>query len=181
VVSTAYVALFSWRDPLFRVGAALFSVAALMGALKFSGLYADEQPHRLLAMIAGVAGFPAMVISIALPEWKLIDRWGTSLLLVSIIAIAGVWIVTTTGARLYLDAVALLSPLAVGYACWRQRAPLGVVSAVVILLGLICFALKIPSETTVQPADVLHLALAAGWLGLHQQQAANPRADSNDR
>jgi hypothetical protein len=160
---------------LFRLASALFSVAALFGALKFSGIYADEQPHRFVSMIAGVAGFPAMAISLGLSDESTLQRGRFSILALLGLAMIGALVVMGTGARMYLDAAALLCTLAVGYASWRQRHRVGMGSAALILFGLICFAAKIPSSTILQPADVLHLALAVGWLGLSSGYQSPPR------
>jgi hypothetical protein len=168
-VVTAYVALNSTQSPLFRVAAGLFSAAALLGVLRFSGVYAEEAPHRLISMIAGVAAFPAMAISVWFTQWRVIREWRASVFMISVLAILGALIVMSTGSRLYLDACAVLSVSGIAYACWSQSFRLGVISAVIMLVGLLCFAAKISPVTALQPADILHLALAAGWLGLSRR------------
>ena len=168
-VVTAYVALNSTQSPLFRVAAGLFSAAALLGVLRFSGVYAEESPHRLISMIAGVGAFPAMAMSVWFTQWRVIREWRASVLMISVLAILGALIVMSTGSRLYLDACAVLSVSGVAYACWSQSFRLGVISAVIMLVGLLCFAAKISPATALQPADILHLALAVGWLGLSRR------------
>lgn len=79
----------------------------------------------------------------------------------------GAAFVILSGARTYLDVCALLSAIAVGYACWRQKLRIGALSAATMIFGLLCFAAKVSPFNTLQPADILHLALAAGWLGLN--------------
>ena len=100
-------------------------------------------------------------------ERRAISQWESSSLIVAVCAVVGILLVTGTGSRVYLNAASVLSIVCVIVACWRQRYQLGVVSAAIMLVGLILFATKQPAGfTAVQPADLLHLALAAGWLGL---------------
>lgn len=100
-------------------------------------------------------------------ERRAISKWESSFLIVAVCAVVGILLVTGTGSRVYLNAASVLSTLCVIVVCWRQRYQLGVVSAAIMLVGLILFATKQPAGfTAVQPADLLHLALAAGWLGL---------------
>lgn len=138
-----------------------------MGALKFFGFYVNDPLHRFVSLIAGVAGFPALAISMVMTERRAISQWESSFLIVAVCAVVGILLVTGTGSRVYLNAASVLSTLCVIVVCWRQRYQLGVVSAAIMLVGLILFATKQPAGfTAVQPADLLHLALAAGWLGL---------------
>lgn len=144
----------------------MFAVAAFIGALKFFGGDVNDQVHKLFSLLAGVAGFPAMAISIAWWVKKTTRGWSSSVLILAVFTLIGVSIVIITGSRVYLNMIALLSTLAVGLFCWRQHHYRGVVSATVMLLGLVCFATKLPALSLLQPADFLHLALAVGWLGL---------------
>lgn len=110
-----------------------------------------------------------MAISVWFTQWRVIREWRASILMISVLAILGALIVMSTGSRLYLDACAVLSVSGVAYACSSQSFRLGVISAVIMLVGLLCFAAKISPVTALQPADILHLALAAGWLGLSRR------------
>jgi hypothetical protein len=142
-------------------------MAALVGALKFSGYYVNDPLHRFVSLIAGVAGFPALAISMTMIERKATSQWWSSFLIVAVCAGVGILTVMATGSRAYLNTVSVLSTLCIVVACWRQRYQVGVVSAAIMLIGLILFATKQPAGFNVlQPADFLHLALAAGWLGL---------------
>jgi len=164
LAATLYVALFSTKAPVFRAAAALFSLAALLGVLRFSGLYPEEALHKFASMIVGVAAFPSMAISLMYPRWRVIGKWSSSLVMLLTLAIIGTLDVTTSESRIYLDVCALLSVAGVAYASLRTRCWRRVLSAAIKLVGLMCFALKIPLGALLQPADVLHLALAAGWL-----------------
>jgi hypothetical protein len=138
-----------------------------VGALKFFGFYVNDPLHRFVSLIAGVAGFPALAISMVMTERRAISQWRSSFLIVAVCAVVGILLVMGTGSRAYLNAASVLSIVCVIVACWRQRYQLGVVSAAIMLIGLTLFATKqTVSVTVVQPADLLHLALAAGWLGL---------------
>lgn len=166
--ATLYIALFSARNCLLRVSAALFSIAALLGALRFSGLYPEAAPHMFVSMIAGVAAFPAMAISVIFPRWRSTERLGDSLMIVGALAVLGALFVVVSGSRGYLNACALLAVVGIGFVSLRHRQWLSAMSATLILLGLLCFALKLSPIVALQPADILHLTLAAGWLGLNQ-------------
>jgi hypothetical protein len=164
--TTFYVVLRSTHSPLFRGAAALFSIAAFLGVLRFSGLYVNEAPHMFVSMIAGVAAFPALATSVMFPQSPITRQWRGSWLLLLIIAAVGALIVMNSGSRLYLNGCALLAVAGITYVSLRQRRWIRVSSATIMLIGLLCFALKFSPTTALQPADVLHLALAAGWLGL---------------
>jgi len=92
------------------------------------------------------------------------------MILLSLAAI-GVLIVTATGSRIYLDACALLSVLGIAYVYGSKRFIPGVLSAVLMLFGLVCFATKISLVPALQPADILHLTLALGWLGVNRDHS----------
>jgi hypothetical protein len=126
----------------------------------------NDPLHRFVSLIAGVAGFPALAIAIAMTEHRATWRWGSSFVIAVVCAVVGVSIVIATDSRVYVNAVALLATLGVGVACWRQRDQLGAISAAIMLVGLVFFAVKPAVFNVLQPADFLHLALAAGWLGL---------------
>ena len=166
--ATCYVALRSTHGPLFRSAAALFSIAAFLGVLRFSEIHSAEAPHTFVSMIAGVAAFPALVTSVMFPDSSIARQWRVSWLFLLLVAAAGVLIVMTSGSRLYLNACALLAVAGVIYVSLRDRRWTRVSSAAIMLIGLLCFALKFSPTTALQPADILHLALAAGWLGLHR-------------
>ena len=169
---TLYVTLHSARGPLFRCAAALFSLAAMLGVLRFSGFYADENPHMIVSMIAGVAAFPALTVSVMVPDSPIARKWRVSSVFLLLLATVGVSIVIYSGSRLYLNACALLAIAGIAYVSLRARRWVDVVSAVTMLVGLLCFAVKLSPITPLQPADVLHLALAVGWLGLDRSRSA---------
>ncbi len=163
---TLVLASQSALPPLMRLSAALVSAAAWLGVLRFSGLYADTAPHMFVSMVAGVAAFPALAAAIATPKARIVTEWRLALVVVIFAAVIGAAIITASGSRLYLNLTSLSAILLIAFVSFRARNTISGVSALVMLAGSLCFATTFSPTPMLQPADVLHLALAAGWWGV---------------
>jgi len=148
--------------PLFRLAATSFALASAFGVLRFSGVYPELFPHTTFSMLTAVMGFPALALAIALPASALNRSWRSAAAVAIGLALAGTVLVETFGFRIYRDGCAVLGTLVVLAVMLRGRALPGMIGSMTMLTGLACFALKIPATPLIQPADVLHLALAAG-------------------
>jgi hypothetical protein len=152
--------------PLIRLSAGLVSAAAWLGVLRFSGLYADTDPHMFVSMVAGVAAFPALAAAVAIPKARIVTEGRLALVVVILAAVIGVAIINGGGLRLYLNLTSLSAILLIAFVSFRARNTISGVSALVMLAGSLCFATKFSPTPMLQPADVLHLTLAAGWWGV---------------
>jgi hypothetical protein len=81
-----------------------------------------------------------------------------------ITAVIGVIVVGVGQKRIYSDALALLSLLAVCITLVRTRQWLGALGGILMLAALVLFALKISAGSLLVPGDLLHIGMAAGLL-----------------
>ena len=107
------------------------------------------------------------------PQWKVSEDGRRALALVALLGLIGIIMVLVFNLRAYLVAVTLGALLAVLTGVFRQRRWLELVSVLVMIGGALVFAAKQPLVPGVEPADILHLALALGWLGISQRFIAN--------
>lgn len=173
---TLAVALRRGSPWLLRVAAASFSLASFLGVLRFSGLYPDPLFHQAFSALSGTAGFPAMALACLRPQWKVSQDGRRALALVALLGLIGIIIVLVFTLRVYLVAVTLGALLAALAGACRQRRWLELVSVLVMIGGALVFAAKQPLVPGLEPADILHLALALGWLGISQRFIANRQA-----
>jgi len=149
-----------------RLSACLVSAAAWLGVLRFSGFYADSAPHMFVSMVAGVSAFPALAAALAIPKARIVTEGHLALVVVILAAVIGAAIIIASGSRLFLNLTSLSAILLIAFVSFRARNTISGVSALVMLAGSLCFATKFSPAPMLQPADILHLALAAGWLGI---------------
>lgn len=148
--------------PLLRLAATAFALASAFGVLRFSGVYPELFWHTTFSLVTAVAGFPALAFALAYPQSNWIRTWRRAAVTALAFAVVGVTVVIGFELRIYSDACALLATLIAITTMLRERAVPGAIGAVTMLVGLACFALKIPVAALLQPADILHLTLAAG-------------------
>ncbi|MBM4217359.1 MAG: hypothetical protein FJ178_05845 [Gammaproteobacteria bacterium] len=163
---TLVIASRSASPPLMRLSACLVSAAAWLGVLRFSGFYADSAPHMFVSMVAGVSAFPALAAALAIPKARIVTEGHLALVVVILAAVIGAAIIIASGSRLFLNLTSLSAILLIAFVSFRARNTISGVSALVMLAGSLCFATKFSPAPMLQPADILHLALAAGWLGI---------------
>lgn len=176
-IVTVLIALKADRPLLFRIAAAMFSAAALLGTLRFSGLYVDPSPHMLVSMVAGVAAFPAVAAATIWPKSPVAERWMPAVSLLVVLAIVGASITLSSGSRVYVNLCALVSVSSIGFFATKRREWLYLVSATILLFGLASFATGTAFFSFLQPADILHVALTVGLLGLsirHRNSLISP-------
>lgn len=149
--------------PLMRMSAAMFSAAALLGMLRFSGIYIEARPHMLMSMIAGVAAFPGLATAIVSPMASAVTRWRLALVSLAGAAVLGGAITILSGSRIYLNVCALGSILLIAVIAYRRRNAIQGIAALLMLGGSLSFTLNSSPVPVLQPADVLHLALAVGF------------------
>lgn len=165
-IVTLFVASRRTHSPLLRISAAMFSAAALLGTLRFSGIWPAPAVHTFASMIAGVSAFPALATAASFPSLPWVRSWKSALTAVLVAGALGAAVVMLSGSRLYLDLCAIVSVLTLGVAGYRTHDRLRFMGALIMLAGLLLFAMKIAVLPGLEPADGLHLALAAGWLGV---------------
>lgn len=156
----------SAQPPLLRLSALIFSAAAFLGVLRFSGVYAEETAHKFISMLSAVGAFPALALTVLKPSAPNVKRWDLAAATLIALCSVGIVLVVVLELRAYLQFCALTATLIVAMSSLRLHQWTKAVAALVMLLGLLAFATKISAVSFLEPADLLHLALAAGWIAL---------------
>ena len=164
LVVTAYLALQRHLPIAFRLACGVFGVAALLGVLRFSGIYPLPSWHQFASMLGASSAFPLLAVVVLWPDSLAARNTRFAWIVLCITAVIGVIIVGAGQKRIYSDALALLSLLAVCITLVRTRQWLGAVGGVLILTALVLFALKIAAGTLLVPGDLLHIGMALGLL-----------------
>jgi hypothetical protein len=162
LVVTAYLALQRHLPIAFRLACGVFGVAALLGVLRFSGIYPLPSWHQFASMLGAASAFPLLAVVVLWPDSLAARNTRFAWIVLCITAVIGVIIVGAGQKRIYSDALALLSLLAVCITLVRTRQWLGAVGGVLILTALVLFALKIAAGTLLVPGDLLHIGMALG-------------------
>ena len=164
LVVTVYLALQRHLPIAFRLACGVFGVAALLGVLRFSGIYPLPSWHQCASMLGAASAFPLLAVVVLWPDSLAARNTRFAWIVLCITAVIGVIIVGAGQKRIYSDALALLSLLAVCITLVRTRQWLGAVGGVLILTALVLFALKIAAGTLLVPGDLLHIGMALGLL-----------------
>jgi hypothetical protein len=147
---------------LLRASAMAFAAAAFFGVLRFTGLHTHPFPHQWLTLIVGTAAFPALAFAVARPDSRVTGEPLPMLALLCTLGAVGVLVVRGLEVRAYMDACALLSVAAILLATWQRSDRIAGAGALAMLVGLMCFAAKIPVSGPLAPGDMLHLGSALG-------------------
>jgi len=149
-----------------RLACALFAVAALLGVLRFSGIYPLPTWHQFASMLGAVAAFPLLAVAIVWPDALVTRNTRFAWIFMCVMTVLGLIVVGAWQKRVLADALALLSVLAILITLVRQRQWRGALASAVMLLGLALFASKVGAGDVLVPGDLLHIGMALGLLGL---------------
>ena len=169
LVVTLYLALQRQQPIAFRLACGVFGVAALLGVLRFSGIYPLPSWNQFASMLGAASAFPLLAVTVLWPDSLAARNTRFAWIVLCITAVLGVIIVGVGQKRIYSDALALLSLLAVCITLVRARLWLSALGGVLMLAALVVFALKISAGTTLVPGDLLHIGMAAGLLLLSRR------------
>lgn len=178
---TVYLALQRHRPIALRLACGVFGVAALLGVLRFSGIYPMPSWHQFASMLGAASAFPLLAVAVLWPESLAARSTRFAWIVLCVSAVIGVIVVGVGQKRIYSDALALLSLLAICITQVRAREWLGALGGVLMLAALVFFALKISAGTALVPGDLLHIGMAAGLLLLsHMKQTETINARKPD-
>ncbi|NDH51107.1 MAG: hypothetical protein EBY24_03805 [Betaproteobacteria bacterium] len=149
-----------------RLAGAIFSAAAVLGVLRFSGVYPLPTWHQFASMLAAVCAFPLLAVAVVFPDALATRTTRFAWIFMCLMAVLGVLVVAAGQKRLLADALALVSVLAMLLTLARLGHWSGAAGVALMLLGLLAFALKPPLAEVLQPGDWLHIGMAAGLLQL---------------
>ena len=141
-LSAAWLAWKSAGTLGFRFACGLVAIPALLGFLRFSGLYPLEAWHQLFTIMSASAALPLLAISILL----------------------GLLISGLGKLRMYDQALGLLSMLAMLLFLIRHGEKIQIAGAVVMLFGSVLFVVKVSVPPWLAPGDWLHMGMALGLI-----------------
>ena len=160
----AYLASRQHSPVGYRLAFGVLAVAALLGALKFSGLYPLDSWHRLFAIISGSAALPLLAVCVALPQSATANDRQFALIFLGGTALLGLAIAGLGKLRIYDQAAGAISM------CWmlwlfvRQGDRRRIISVAFMLIGSALFLAKITVSPWLFPGDFLHLGMVMGLL-----------------
>ena len=178
---TAYLALQRHLPMAFRLACGVFGVAALLGVLRFSGIYPLPSWHQFASMLGAASAFPLLAVAVVWPDSLAARNTRFAWIVLCVTAVIGVIIVGVGQKRIYSDALALLSLLAVCITLVRARQWLGALGGLLMLTALLVFALKVSVGEALVPGDLLHIGMAFGLLLLSRMGQTHAPEDGNQR
>lgn len=149
-----------------RLACALFAAAALLGVLRFSGIYPLPTWHQFASMLGAMAAFPLLAVAIVWPDALVTRSTRFAWIFMCAMAVLGVLIVGAGQKRVVADGLAVLSVVAIVVTLARAGLWRGALAGALMLAGLVLFAAKVSVGGVLVPGDLLHIGMALGLLGL---------------
>ena len=149
-----------------RIAAGTLGIAAVLGVLRFSGLYPIAQWHQFVSMLGACAAFPLLAVAVLWPDAAVARQLKFASIFFIILAVVGVLAVGVAQKRVVVDALTVISVVAMMISLARGgRWPTALTTAL-MLAGLLLFAAKATVVPALVPGDLLHIGMAIGLLGL---------------
>ena len=145
-----------------RLACGLLAIPALLGALRFSGLYPLERWHQLFSILSASAALPLLALCVRWPASVVAQQKRFALIFLGGAMLLGLLISGLGKLRLYDHALALLSMAVMLWVLARQGARVAAAGAACMLLGSLLFVAKVSVAGWLLPGDLLHLGMAAG-------------------
>ena len=147
--------------PAVRLGCMLLGLAAVLGALRFSGLLPLPPLHQVMSMLGAAVGLPLLAIAVIAPASVVASQTRYAWIFAVSAGVLCMLIVVVAGIKVWASVCALLAVVAMaGFAGWHRHWFL-FSAAVCMLAALLAFAAGITAGVLV-PGDFLHIGLAAG-------------------
>jgi hypothetical protein len=164
LVVTVYLALQRHLPIALRLACGVFGVAALLGVLRFSGVYPLPSWHQFASMLGAASAFPLLAVVVLWPDSLAARNTRFAWIVLCITAVIGVIVVGVGQKPIYSKSLALLSLLAICITLVRGRQWQAALGGVLMLCGSLLFASGISIGTILVPGDLLHIGMAAGLL-----------------
>ena len=148
----------------YRMAFTLLAIPALLGFLRFSGIYPLETWHPLFTLMSASAALPMLAICVLSPESMVATRRQFAIIFLGGAMLLGLLIGGLGKLRIYDQAVALLSMLLILISTIKSGNHVRSMGAILMLAGSVMFVLKVSVPPWLMPGDFLHLAMAFGLL-----------------
>jgi len=156
-----------------RLACGLLAVPALLGFLRFSGLYPMPQWHLLFTILGASAALPLLAVCVRWPASLVARQRHFALLFLGVAVLLGLLIAGLGKLRIYDQATGLLSLFAMLWVFVRHGRWLASAGVLLMLAGSVLFVLRVSVPPWVLPGDWLHLGMAVGLLlAIPRQQGA---------
>lgn len=162
LVVTVYLAVQRHLPIALRLACGVFGLAALLGVLRFSGIYPLPSWHQFASMLGATCAFPLLAVVVLWPESLAARSTRYAWIVLCVTAAIGVIVVSVGQKRIYSDALALLCLLAICITLVRNRQWLSALGGVLMFTVSVLFALKITVGSLLVPGDLLHIGMAFG-------------------
>lgn len=149
-----------------RIAAGTLGAAAVLGFLRFSGLYPIPQWHQFVSMLGACAAFPLLAVAVLWPDAAVARQLKFAAIFFIIMAVIGVLAVGVAQKRVVVDALTVISVVAMVISLARGGRWPTAISTALMLAGLLLFAAKADIVPALVPGDLLHIGMAIGLLGL---------------
>ncbi len=149
-----------------RIAAGTLGAAAVLGFLRFSGLYPIPQWHQFVSMLGACAAFPLLAVAVLWPNAAVARQRKFAAVFFIILAVIGVLAVGVAQKRVVVDALTVISVVAMVISLARGGRWSTALTTALMLAGLLLFAAKVAVVPALVPGDLLHIGMAIGLLGL---------------
>jgi hypothetical protein len=161
---TAWLASRSTLLVGYRMAFTLLAIPALLGFLRFSGIYPLETWHPLFSLMSASAALPLLAICVAMPDSMVASRRQYAIIFLGVTMLLGMLIAGLGKIRLYDQVLGLLSMLAMVWVLIKKSEPQRVIGAGLMVLGALLFVMKVSVPPWLLPGDWLHLGMALGLM-----------------
>ena len=148
----------------YRMAFGLLALPALLGFLRFSGLYPMEGWHQLFSMLGACAALPLLAVCVLTPESAVARRRQFTLIFLGAAMLLGLLISGLGKLRLYDQAAGLVSMALMLWALFKAKDGRRALGPAFMVAGSLLFVTKMSVLPWLVPGDLLHLGMAAGLL-----------------
>ena len=148
----------------YRMAFSLLAIPALLGFLRFSGIYPLETWHPLFTLMSASAALPLLAICVLAPQSMVATRRQFAIIFLGITMLLGLLIAGLGKFRIYDQALGLASMLIILVTLLKSGQHARALGATLMLVGSVLFVLKISIPPWLLPGDWLHLGMAMGLL-----------------
>lgn len=148
----------------YRMAFGLLALPALLGFLRFSGLYPMEGWHQLFSALGASAALPLLAVCVLAPDSAVARRRQFTLIFLGAAMLLGLLISGLGKLRLYDQAAGLVSMALMLWALFKAKDRRRALGPALMVSGSLLFVTKMSVPPWLVPGDLLHLGMAAGLL-----------------
>lgn len=148
----------------YRLAFVGLALPALLGFLRFSGLYPLEGWHQLFTLMSASAALPLLAVCVLAPASVVAQKRQFALIFLLGDMLVGLLISGLGRLRVYDQAIGFLSMVIMLVVLVRMKDLRRAVGPALMIAGSLLFLAKVAFPPWLAPGDWLHLGMAAGLL-----------------